>query len=210
MSCEAGQRAYIRNGVTGWPVERQRKALADAGFNGPIYEDALTRNQQRGRNVAALEQRAQMLRPTSRQDPQLILVASIRILALSPVDLTAALAAAAACRATVRALDTGLEIGPAAGAAEFAAACAAWDKARRSDQTLAGREKGRLAAEATKTAKREPRLAQARELWAKPSDEISVQEIAHRVGLSVATLYNHLEPRSRARRRTTKKGTTDA
>ena len=115
-------RAYIRNGVIEWPVERQRQALTDLGFSGAIYEDTLTRQQLRGRSIVSMKARADMLHSTAQETGELILVSSIRILALSPVDLTAALAAAAARQATVRALDTGLEISPNAGAAEFAAA----------------------------------------------------------------------------------------
>lgn len=203
------ERAYIRNGVAGWPVDRQILVLADAGFVGPIFEDTLTSDQQRGRNVSALKQREQLLCPTSGQASERIWVANIRVLALSPVDLTAVLAAASARRATVRVVDSGLEVGPDAGAAEIAAAAASWDAARRAGQTLVGREKGHQAAEATKSANREPKLALARELWAKPSNEISVKEIALRVGLSVTTLYNHLEPRSHTQRMTKQRGKND-
>jgi hypothetical protein len=129
--------------VTEWPVERQRQALTDAGFSGPIFEDTLTRHQLRGRNTAALTARADMLRPTPRQSPELILVPSIRVLALSPVDLTAALAAAA---------------------------CAAWDKARRADQTRDARGKGNKAMIAAAERRRKAALAIARPLWGLPSE----------------------------------------
>lgn len=184
-----------------WPIERQRLALADAGFAGSIYEDSLTRHQLRGRNTAALTARDEMLRPTARQTPELILVASIRVLALSPVDLTAALAAAAARAATVKALDTGLEITPAAGAAEFAAACAAWDKARRGDQTRDARGKGHQAMMAAAERRRKEALAIARPLWGLPSDDMPAEAIAARAGLSVGSLYKYLGRRTPAQRR---------
>lgn len=187
--------------MTDWPVERQRQALADVGFTGPIYEDTLTRHQLRGRSTAALKGRAEMLRPTARAAAELILVPSIRVLALSPLDLTAALAAAAARRATVRALDTGLEIGPDAGAAEFAAACAAWDKARRADQTRDARGKGNEAMLAAAERRRKEALAIARPLWSLPSDEMSAEAVAERAGLSVGSLYKYLGRRTPAQRR---------
>jgi hypothetical protein len=184
----------------GWPVERQHQALSEVGFDGPIYEDTLTRAHLHGRNVAALEQRADMLRPASRTTPEVILVASIRVLALNPVDLTAALAAASGRHATIRALDTGMEIAPDAGAAEIAAA-AAWDKARRDDQTRDARGKGNEAAVRAAERRREAGLAIARPLWGLPSEEMPATEIAKRSGLSVGTLYRFLDRRTPAQRR---------
>jgi DNA invertase Pin-like site-specific DNA recombinase len=200
LTASKGDRAYIRNGVAGWPVERQRQALAEVGFDGPIYEDTLTRAHLRGRNVAALEQRADMLRPTSRTTPEVILVSSIRVLALSPVDLTVALASASARHATIRALDTGLEIAPDAGAAQIAAAAAAWDKARRDDQTRDARGKGNEAAVRAAERRREAGLAIARPLWGLPSETMPAAEIAKRSGLSVGTLYRFLDRRTPAQR----------
>lgn len=209
MEASKGGRAYVRNGVVGWSVERQRQALAEAGFEGPIYEDELTRAHLRGRNVAALQHRRDMLRPTSRTTEEVILVASIRVLALSPVDLTAALAAASARHATVRALDTGLEISPSAGAAEIAAATAAWDKARRDDQTRDARGKGNEAAVQAAERRREAALAIARPLWGMPSEDMPATTIAERAGLSIGTLYRLLGRRTPAQRRAKRKGETN-
>jgi hypothetical protein len=194
-------RAYIRNGVIEWPVERQRQALTDLGFSGAIYEDTLTRQQLRGRSIVSMKARADMLHSTAQETGELILVSSIRILALSPVDLTAALAAAAARQATVRALDTGLEISPNAGAAEFAAACAAWDKARRADQTRDARRKGNEAMVAAAERRRQEALAIARPLWGLPSVDMPAEAIAARAGLSICSLYKYLGRRAPAQRR---------
>ena len=141
-----------------------------------------------------------MLRPTARTAPELILVPSIRVFALSPVDLTAALAAAVARNATVRALDTGLEIGPSAGVAEIAAAAAAWDKARRSDQTRDGRSKGNAAMVEAAERRRQVALSQAKPLWALPSEDMSAAAIAESVGLSIGSLYKYLGRRTPAQR----------
>ena len=199
-------RAYVRNGVVDWPIERQRHALAGAGLSGPTYEDTLNRNQLRGRNTAALVERAQMLRPTARTTPEIILVASIRVLALSQVDLTNALAAAAARNATVRVLDTGLEIGPNATIAKIAVATMAWDKARREDQTRDARTKGNAAMVAAAEQRRKAALAIARPLWELRSEEMPVAEVAKRAGVSVGTLYTYLGRRSPAQRRAKRKG----
>ena len=128
-------------------------------------------------------------------------MASIRVLALSPVDLTAALAAASGRHATIRALDTGMEIAPDAGAAEIAAAAAAWDKARRDDQTREARGMGNEAAVRAAERRREAWLAIARPLWGLPSEEMPATEIAKRSGLSVGTLYRFLDRRTPTQRR---------
>jgi len=55
--------------------------------------------------------------------------------------------------------------------------------------------------EAAARAKRQhtlTKLAEARRLWPLPSDEVSTDEIADRVRLSVKALYNHLGPRGLA------------
>lgn len=197
-------RAYIRNGVTGWPPEKQEALLREAGFEGPIYRDELGRRDMRGANASALKERATMLAPTPRTDPETILVASIRCFALNPVDLTAALAAAVARNATVRALDTGIEVGPGAGLAEIAQAAQAFDKARKGEQTREGRARGNAVAAERARQRTAPKIAEARKLWGLPSDTISTDEISKRVGLSLRTLYLHLGRRGAAQARKTK------
>lgn len=203
-------RAYIRNGVPGWPPEKQEEALRAAGFDGPIYRDELARRDMRGKNVAALTERATLLRPTSRAAPEVIWVASFLCFALNPVDLTTALAAAVARNATVRALDTGLEIGPGAGPGEIAQAAQAFDKARKGEQTREARTRGNAVAAERARQRTAPKLAEARPLWGLPSETISTAEIAKRVGLSVKALYQHLGRRGAAQdRQKRKKESTD-
>ena len=90
---------------------------------------------------------------------------------------------------------------PDAGAAEIAAAAAAWDKARRDDQTRDGRTKGNEVAVRAAERRREAALAIARPLWGLPSEDMPATEIAKRAGLSVGTLYRFLDRRSLAQRR---------
>lgn len=191
-------RAYIRNGVPGWPPEKQEAALRAAGFDGPIYRDEMSRAHLRGRNIASLKERAKMLRPTARTTPEVIWVASFLCLALNPVDLTEVLAAAVARNATVKALDMGVEVGPGAGPAEVAKAVQAFDKARKGEQTREARTRGNAAAAERARQRTAPKLTEARKLWGLPSATISSAEIGRRVGLSVKALYDHLGRRSAA------------
>ena len=194
----------------GWPVEHQHQALSEVGFDGPIYDDTLTCAHLGGRNVAALEERADMLRPTSRTMPEVILVASIRVLALSPVDLTAALAAASGRHATIRALDTGMEIAPDAGAAEIAAAAAAWDKARRDDQTREARGMGNEAAVRAAERRREAWLAIAapcggcrlRRCLPPRLPSVPGCRLARCIGFWTVELQRNVAPKQKRRKRT--------
>lgn len=201
----------MRNGVSDWPVEKQREALAEAGFTGSIYEDTLSRNHMRGRDPKFLVERAVLLRPTGRQAAGIIKVASIRVFALSPVDLADALAQAAARQETIIALDTGLEIAPSPSAAVFNAAMSTWDKGRRNAQTIDGRTKGNQAAAEAKRRRSEAAVAIARPLWGLPSEEMSATAISERCGLSVTALYRLLGRRTPAQKRAkSKKGKPNA
>ncbi|GBR20495.1 hypothetical protein AA105894_2571 [Asaia spathodeae NBRC 105894] len=195
------KRAYVREGVPGWSVERQLAALSDAGFSGPIFQDAMTRGDKRGRRVEALTERASLLRPSGREGRETIIVATIRALALnSGPDLLGALKAAADRGATVRALSERLEIPPGAGIAELIAASTAWDRGRRIDQTADARTKGNAAAAARAADRRAKAVAIARPLWGLSSGEMPNTEIARRAGLSITTLYRTLGRRSVAQK----------
>ena len=128
-------------------MEQQVSALSDVGFAGPIYQDKMTRADMRGRRAEVLTERAPLLRLAARKAPEIIIVATIRALALnSGPDLLGALKAAAERGATIRALAEMLEIPPNAGIDALSAASMTWDKARRNEQTADARTKGNAAA----------------------------------------------------------------
>jgi DNA invertase Pin-like site-specific DNA recombinase len=155
----------------------------------------MTRNDKRGRRAAALVERAILLNPNSRRKPEVIVVATIRALALNPgLDLLEVLKAVADRHITIRALADDLEIPPGAGIDIITAAAAAWDKGRRNNQTLAGRAKGNAAAAARAAERRKKAVSIAGPLWGK-LDEISSIEIAKKAGVSVTTLYRALGQR---------------
>lgn len=192
---------YVRNGVWGWPLEAQEKALRDAGICDPgqLYRDDLRPGRAKKPSHILpewLAQRATMLRPTRHRIGETIHVATLLALAVSEADLIAVLAAAEARQATVVALDSGVRITPDSGRAGAKAALDAWQRAKREAQTRPGRRLGNQAAAEKRRRRTLDRLPAARPLWrdTKP-DRLTVQQIAEQVGLSGKTLYAELGPR---------------
>jgi hypothetical protein len=193
-------RLYVRNGVSGLSAERQEEILHSAGFYGPVYRDELSRNDMRTRNIEALTQRTEMLRPIKRATSERIAVASLRCLALTAVDLSSVLVAAAKRSATIYAADTGERYPPGGGIEDVQAAMLAWERGRRSGQTQAAREKAARVSPKLAEKRRERALEIARPLWGLPTTEITALEIANKAGVSVASLITHLGPRRKAQK----------
>ncbi|MFT9089463.1 MAG: hypothetical protein ABF479_00385 [Gluconacetobacter sp.] len=193
-------RLYVRNGVSGLPPERQLQLIESAGYSGAVYCDELSRNDMRARNVAALIQRAEMLRPIRRHASERIVVASLRCLALTAVDLSSVLVAAEKRNATIYAVDIGISFSPGGNAEAVQAAMLAWEQGRRIGQTQAAREKAAVVYPKIAGERRDRSLQIARPLWSLPTAEITGAEIAKRAGLSVASLITHLGPRRKAQK----------
>ena len=199
-------RCYVRNGVWGWSLEAQEKALADAGVLEPdrLYRDVLPASHaKRPAQVRPewLVQRDALFRPTARNAPDTVYVAAMTVLGVRETDLAYALALASTRRSTVIALDSGVTVTPDAGAAGVNAAMVDWARAKRSGQTQPGRRIGTQAAAEAKKARTLAKLPEARKLWRLPSQEMATMEIAARAGLSVKTLYSYLGRRAVAQRR---------
>ncbi|CAM2908842.1 hypothetical protein CFR75_12200 [Komagataeibacter xylinus] len=175
--------------------------LDSAGFSGPVYRDELSRNDMRTRNVEALTQRAEMLRPIKRPVAERIAVASLRCLALTAVDLSSVLVAAAKRKATIHAVDTGEAYPPGGGIEDVQAAMLAWERGRRTGQTLAARKKAAEVNPKLVEERRERALNIALPLWGLPTAAITGPEIAKRAGISVASLITHLGPRRKAQKK---------
>lgn len=154
----------------------------------------------RTRNVEALTQRAEMLRPSKRVVSQRIAVASLRCLALTAVDLCSVLVAAAKQNATIHAVNTGETFPPGGGIEDVQAAMFTWERGRRVGQTIAAREQASVVSSKLVEKRRERALEIARPLWGLPTSEITAQEIAKKSGISVASLITHLGPRRKAQK----------
>lgn len=193
----------MRAGVSGLPVEKQESILKQAGFSGELYQDDISPTDLKARNVAALVRRAELLRPIKRKVSEIIAVASLRCIALTPVDLTGVLVAAAKRNATIYAADTEQRYPPDAGIESVQAAMLEWEKGKRVGQTARARDVGKAARDAYSALladRREKALAIACPLWPRPSDELTSQEIADKAGLTVASLIRYLGPRREAQR----------
>ena len=196
-------RVYISNISKLWPVERQREVLANAEGTAKlsVYEDKLTRRGLQARTPDLLEERADMLRPTSRKTGETIYVASLAVLAFGAADLVNVLAAAAARRATIEVVADSLTIPPNAPAAVMAEVMAAWERAKRRALTEGGRLAGIRVAAERRRAKTAAALDKVRDDWGKPSSEVSTAALIERSGLTYKALNEHLGPRKKAQKK---------
>jgi hypothetical protein len=208
-------RCYARNGVWGWSIEDQLAAMRQADLLEPdkLYTDELSPARAK-RPVQVrpewLEQRDMLLKPTGRKTGEEIGVATMLALGVDESDLISALVKAAQRRATIVTADSGLKVGPFDGAAGVHAAVQDWKRAKLDAQTKPGRRLGNAAAAEKAKSRSLAKLPEARQLWARPTEEISSVEIGERVGLSVKSLYKYLGRREvaqyAAKRRAKRKG----
>lgn len=177
-------RAYLSNVMTRvWPLERQEAVLA-AGVPGwpdvSIYRDRLSRGALKAHSPAALTERANLLRKTSRRTGETIYLASLAVLAWSAEDFMACLEAAQARNAAVVALDTERRIEPTAGARELREALSEFLAARRRDQTGNARKAAASVTAEKRKADSEARCALIRDDWGNP--ETATADLLLRAG----------------------------
>ena len=131
------EKAYISNIDPAWPISRQRELLAGIDR---VYEDRLNQAALKRRDPKELKDRALLLRPTSRQTPEVIVVASINCLAWTWEDLCAAVVAAEARHATIREASTGWQFAPGDGAGELARRLPTFARQKRARGLVKSRE----------------------------------------------------------------------
>lgn len=194
-------RCYVRNGVWGWSIEDQEKALsaADVLDPGQLYRDVLPEARAKKPSVVRpewLEERARLLRPTGRKGGEMIYVATWTAFAVSEGDLIEALTDAWERDATITALDSGVSISGSSSDRAIVAVLHDWRRAKEAARTKPGRALGWQAAAAKKNAETDRKLVAARPLWrSRKPDRPSVADIAELSGLSPKTLYNRLHER---------------
>ena len=201
-----GLRTYVSNLSKAWPEAVQRGVIREAvrrvqpGADPPEYRDWLSRRGLQARTPDLLEERADMLRPTSRRGGETIVVAALGCLAVSPADLASVIALASARRATIEVAADGLTIPPDPPAAIMATVMAVWEKRRRQGLHERGRAAGQKAAVEKRNAATQAALAKVRDDWPKPSSEVPTKALVERSGLTPKTLIAHLGPRGKAQK----------
>jgi DNA invertase Pin-like site-specific DNA recombinase len=180
-------------------VEQEAAILAVGVPMANACRDRLSRAQIKRRDPGSLARRAEMLSPPTRETPETICVASLRVFGWTMADIARALAAAGRRNASVHVVDVGKTFPAATFDAELLEALADAEKARTRGQTTAARSAAVEAAALSRERRRKGRLEQARPLWLLPDGEISAREIAERVGLSVTTLKRYFGGRGEAR-----------
>lgn len=204
-------RCYTRNGVWGWSIEAQRKALADAGAYDKSREfcDELPATKaKRPAQVKPewLTERVKLLKATGRTRGERMNLGTILALAVGEGDLVSCVVALAARRDTIFAADSGLTFGPEYPPEVIDAAVQDWQRAKKDAQTRPGRAEGNRVAADKRRAETMQKLKPARPLWRDRSPKrLTVAQIEAQVGLSGKTLYSELGRRPAVR----KKGKTD-
>lgn len=185
-------RPYVRDGVPGLPMERQREMLAALGLDMSdermLYVDNLSRAKIKAR--APLLERDQAVSP--RHPGETVYVASLRVLGWDHLDVNRALVAADKAEAKVYCADIRQVIATDTSPGELLQMLIRSEEARRRARTTRATE-GQLSRRATRLAKG---LAIARPLWDGP---MTVKQIEEECGLSRRTLYDHLPQRTEAR-----------
>ena len=202
-------KCYVRNGVWGWPVDRQIAALGDLWDASTSYRDTLPAERAKAPGRVRpewLTERAAMLRPSARKHDQ-IHVATLLALAVGAHDLFTVLADASKRNATIRAADSGLEIPPSGSVCHVSEAVQDWLRAKATARTEPGRLEGMRVAADRKRAETMRKLKVARPLWRSTApDRLTTEAVAEAAELSIKTIYNELGRRPRIKR----KGQTDA
>lgn len=200
-------RCYVRNGVWGWSLEEQEKALAMADVLEPdrLYRDDLPASQARqpGRvRPEWLMARKALLRPTGRSGNDPIYVATLLALGVTEADLIDTLTAAAEHRrSAVIAIDSGITIAPDGGMQTLNEAVKDWQRAKAKARTKPGRTAGYIAAAEKKRARTLAATKIARPLWRDTKhNRLTAEQIAEQVELSAKTLYSELGRRPAVRR----------
>jgi len=158
-------KCYVRNGVWGWPVERQIAALGDLWDASAGYRDTLPAERAKAPGRVRpewLTERAAMLRPSARKHDE-IHVATLLALAVGEADLVSVLAAAAKRRAAIVVRGGGTYM-PDLGAADISEAVQDWLKAKATARTEPGRLEGMRVAADRKRAETLRKLRVARPL----------------------------------------------
>jgi hypothetical protein len=196
-------RFYLSDIHSAWPFSRQEAAF-DAAIPGwrdmAVYRDTLRRGQRKSKSVAALHERAILLRPTSRPraDTEEIYIAAWPVLAWSPRDLVKVLGALSQRGEILIDLDTGIRILPTATPQDVAKACAAFELAcnRFGDYGRSGGHvSGQRRAEVAKSG-----CERIRERWGLPSSDYPTAALLAEANVSRPTAIAYLGRREEAQR----------
>jgi len=191
LPVEGWPRPYLRDGVPGLPIERQREMLAALGLDlaaDKTYIDEMGRTRIIKRTP--LVRRDDAVSP--RHAGETVYVAGLRVLGWDHLDLLRGISRAFENGCRIYCADTRALYSADTSANALSKALARAEEARRSARTKRATEGS--------VSRREQLVRQglaiARPLWLGP---MSVKDIAAMAGLSKRTLYAHLPPRSEAR-----------
>jgi hypothetical protein len=158
---------------------------------GRKYRNELSSAQRQAHVQKTLVERDKMLRGITRKTGDVVVVASLAVLAWGEADLVQVLAGLAARGETLRALDTGIEVRPSPTAADIAAAVEAYREGRkRARETLRGETGGAVSAQ-KRWDEAAAKIAPHAHLWGMAGQV--QKEVLALMGVSRNTAIAHLE-----------------
>lgn len=185
-------KAYFSNVSPLWPIAKQRELMPKDLV--AEYLDDLESSERRTKNPKLLSERAYMLRPTTRRNGAIILVADWPVLAWNAADLVSVFKKASAQGITIRAIITGNEVPPKATTKEIGAAVEAFQTAI-TNKIEVGRAGGSISA-ANRIAEAKTKTEKIRADWSNPT--YKTEDLLGRVGLVYNTAKKYLGSRERA------------
>jgi hypothetical protein len=201
------EKAYISDVFPPWTMTQQELVLAAIpGWPEKVvvYRDHLDRLQWRGKNANSLTDRAELLRTTSRKEPNRIYVASLAILAWEENDFRAVVDAVMAHDGMITSVDDKFTISRDVSLDQ---AVSAWNKSRKRSRTIHVKSKGARISAERKKAIAAIGVAKIKQYWGMSADEWPTPLLRQMAGspgkpMAYNTIVEHLGVgRSVARKR---------
>jgi hypothetical protein len=183
---------YISNVFPWWTIERQKAILASAVPGWPsdvaVFEDDINTRQRRNREVDRLTDRSEMLRPTSRKEPDTIYLASLAVLAWEENDLRTVVETIMGRDGTIVVIDDGVTITKAVALPQIVKS---WNIARRKSRIAGAQKKGaRVSAERRKAITAQG-IEKIRPYWGMPAEEWPTRKLREMAGTEIKPMaYN--------------------
>lgn len=188
-------RPYLRDGVPGLSLERQREMMRTVGIDVSdermLYVDHLTKAAVKAREPGSLKEREEALNP--RREGEAIYLAGLRVLGWAMADIAHAFAQAWRRKAVVYCIDIDQVFSVETPVPELLDAIASAEEAGRRAANADKQARATTASQKKRARQKLEKLSIARPKWRDKS--FTVDQIAAECGLSRRTLYTELGPR---------------
>jgi hypothetical protein len=199
------EKVYVSE-ASPWTIAQQKVVLSTVidWTAVAVFQDQLGRHDRRHKNAASLIDRGEMLRPTSRKEPDRIHVASLSVLAWEERDFASVVETVIARGGVIISVDDELTIAVGTPVSE---AVASWKTARKRSRTIGVKQKGARVSADKKKAIAAAGVERIKPYWGMSADEWPTPLLRQMAGspgkpMAYNTIVEHLGiGRSIARKR---------